>query len=90
MITPNSSDGTNMAIDYLRKAWMAMHDARLTIIEINDGDYTRQYGPIEFNVDTCTELRQWIQNCADKCEDLLDAAGWHREGVDDYDLDRWH
>ena len=81
MITPNSSDGTN-----IRRAWMAMHEARVTIMEINDGDYTRQYGPIEFNVDTCMELRQWIQHCADQCEDLLDAAGWHSDGIDDKEI----
>ena len=76
MITPNSSDGTNMAIDHLRKAWHAIYNAKLTIQEINDGDYTRQFGPIEFNIHTCKELKQWMENCKDKMEDLMAAAGY--------------
>ena len=85
MITPNSSDGTQMQIDRLRKAWHALHDAKLGIQEINDGDYCRQFGPIEFNVDTCTELRQWILNCTDVIQDLMEVVKCHqRDDEKDY------
>jgi hypothetical protein len=75
MIVPNSSDGTNMALDHLRRAWHALHDAKLTIQEINDGDYTRNYGPQEFNVHTCKELCTWIDNCAGMWADLMEVVG---------------
>lgn len=60
----NSSDGTGMTIDELRKTWNTLHSCYLRIQEINDGTYNDNQ-PIEFNINTCVELKVWMQGIND-------------------------
>lgn len=60
----NSSDGTCLTIDELRKTWHMLHRCYLRVQEINDGTYSKNE-PIEFNVHTCEELKIWMQGIND-------------------------
>lgn len=65
-----STDGTRMTIEQLGEAWSLLHECYLRIQEINDGSYSKENSPIEFNSSTCSELSNWGNKLAEVTENL--------------------
>lgn len=60
----SSSNGTQMTIDDLEKAWHILHEVYLRIQEINEGSYSKDPS-IQFDYCTCPELANWTDNIID-------------------------
>ena len=59
----SSSNGTQLTIEELDKAWNLLHGCYLRIQEINDGSYnSRLNDAIQFDYCTCPELSHSVNN----------------------------
>lgn len=52
----SSSDGTRLTVEGIIQAKLLIKNARVRLMEINDGRYKPNQPPIEFNADTSQEL----------------------------------
>lgn len=61
-MTLNSSDGTYLTIEEMKKSCRTLNDCYLRILEINKGTYRRDVSPIQFDYCTCPELANWTDS----------------------------
>lgn len=70
----NDRNGTGWVLENLTAAWRAMHEAYLTLSEVNDGSYISGQEPIAFTSDTSPQLSASLRDLANMLDKLSQAA----------------